>query len=70
MSQSNGKGDVTIEQLDSRSMLEILLEAVQQLAEEIETLKETQTELIEKISNMSTPGSDFGYDSDLEIDLE
>lgn len=65
----NGKGDVTVEQLDMRSMLEILLEAVQQLTEQVEDLKEVQAELIEKVSNMSTPGSDFGTD-DLDLDFE
>lgn len=70
MTQGNGQSDIKISEVSERTMIEILLEAVQQLTETVEDLKETQTELIEKISNMSTPGSDYGFDHDLELDLE
>lgn len=49
-------------ELSTDSKLDVILEALVGLAEELETLKEQQTELVEAIRNLSLPGVDFDVD--------
>lgn len=63
----NGERDLS-EDLSQRELLEVLVEAVGELTEKIDMLKEgqdvaieQQAEIIEKITNISTPGGDFTY---------
>jgi predicted ATP-grasp superfamily ATP-dependent carboligase len=43
--------------------LELILEAVERIEARLEDLQEQNIELAERISNMSLPGSGFGYES-------
>ncbi len=69
--KTNGEAhDVSTDGLTTEALLEVLLEAVTQLTERLEALtttvdevKEAQVELLEKVSNLSLPGADYGFDA-------
>lgn len=60
--KGNGKVDLT-EKLTTTTMLEILIEAIRELALEVELLKDLNAEILEKVNNLSTEGDGFSYDS-------
>lgn len=51
----NGSAKIEFSELDINSKLDLLHEAIIELVE-------TQAELVEKVSNISLPGSDFDVD--------
>lgn len=65
MSQTNGKIELQTppDDLTTKTMLEVLIEAVRQLSEEVEALKELNVEILEKVNNLSSEGDGFGYDN-------
>lgn len=48
-----------LEGLDLSAKLELILEAIIDLAEDIQDLRESQAEIVEKINNISSPGVDY-----------
>lgn len=67
---TNGSTKIEAKDITERALIEILLEAVQQLTEKVEELTEQQIELVEKVANISTPGGDYGTLDEELVDFD
>ena len=52
---------VSIDDLTTRQMVELLIEMIQGLQEQIDRNHE---EIVEKLSNLSLPGGDYGFEGE------
>lgn len=62
MERSNGETPVTGEELSTRQLIEVLIEAVKQLSEQQDMIFEAQQETLESIRNLSLPGVDYSVE--------
>ena len=58
----NGEANVTPEDLDPDTKLNILIEAIVKIQEQQDEILVQNQEIIEKLSNISLPGVDYDYE--------
>lgn len=62
MAKTNGQVELKPEDMTIEALLEVLVEGMKQITEEQLEQKEILVELLEKVNNLSLPGTDYGVE--------